>query len=115
MWITHVRGSHQSFKDGLLLAESTCQGQSRSILKADGIRYLRLQWEDVRILLVAPARVIDLVLADIKTQTFCEPNSIGPGDWSTKTFNGREDLLQEVKFDIRLETVIGFHDILKRV
>ena len=43
----------------------------------------------------------DAVFPRVQTQTFGEVDGIGTGHGGTETFDGREDLLVEVPFDVR--------------
>lgn len=108
----HVGRLHKSLEHGLLLAEATAQGQPGRVGETDRVRDLRLQWEDLTVLLVARVGCVDLVLANIETQALGQADSVGAGDWSTETLNGREDLFEQVELDIWFETGVLLQYVL---
>jgi hypothetical protein len=94
-------GIAQSFEDGRLVAASAAEAQPGGILEANTFRDLRFERCNLRVLL-RMARSVDLVLPCIETKTFRKSNRVCARNRGTETFDGREDLLQEIVFNVRL-------------
>lgn len=85
-------------------------------MEADRVWDLGLEGEDV-VLLVGSGGGgrSDRVFARVKTEAFGEADGVGAIDGGAEAFDGWEDLLVEIPFDIGFEARIGAEDVLRRV
>ena len=82
-----------------MFAETACERQSNAVFEPDRIWYLAFKRADL-LRLVRRSRRGNAVLSRVEPETFGKVDGIRAGDGGTETFDGREDLLIEVPFDV---------------
>ena len=85
-----------------MFAETAFERKSNAVFEPDRIRYLTFQRADL-LRLVRGRRRSNAVFPRIETETFGKVDGIGAGHRGTETFDGREDLLVEVPFNVRFQ------------
>lgn len=95
----------EAFEGEGVPAEAAGEGEAGAGFEADGVWDLGLQWKDLGALIggCAAAAVGDGVLARVEAEAFGESDGGGAGHGSAESFDGREDLLEEVPFYVGLE------------
>ena len=97
-----------------MFAETAFERKSSAVFEPDRIRDLTLERADLLRLIRGRCRG-DAVLLRVKTETFSEVHSIRTGHGGTETFDGREYLLVEVPFDVRLQGGGGIRHLCRGI
>ena len=83
-----------------MFARTALEREASAVFEADGVGDLAFQRAEL-LRLVRGRRGGDAVFPRVETEAFGKVHGVGAGHGSAETFDGREDLLVEVPFDVR--------------